>query len=249
MEMRRLQPVSELIERIAALEDSLRTGTPPARTNSPSSAGGDGPRSSTSGSKAASSSSTRATGHARGTAVKLAVDPRANSESEPQLASLALIDRELKNSGVTELGTINLDESSDIERLKTALEKRRKKFLVIALEGARVARIEGDELYVEFAPDAKHLRDTLAKSEDVKVIREACLEVVGREIGVRITVKDGEANDSLPLSREEEERRENQNLRAAAEQNPVVQQVLRKFRGEIVDVHRVNESGPGNSPQ
>ena len=134
------------------------------------------------------------------------------------------------------------EPSSDLELLKAALEKRRKKFLIIALEGARVARIDGDELYVEFTPDARHLRDTLAKSEDVKVIREACLEALGREVGVRISVANTDANDALPLSKEEEERRDKQNLRATVEQDPVVQQVLRKFRGEIVDVQRLTKS-------
>jgi hypothetical protein len=83
------------------------------------------------------------------------------------------------------------------------------------------------------------LRDTLAKSEDVKVIREACLEVIGRELGVRIAVKDTTANESMPLSQEEEEQREKESLRATAEQHPLVQDVLRKFRGEIIDVQRL----------
>ena len=64
--------------------------------------------------------------------------------------------------------------------------------------------------------------------------------MIGRDIGFRIAVKDNEAGDSLPLSREEEERREQQTLRATAEQNPIVQQVLRKFRGEIIDVQRAS---------
>ena len=115
-------------------------------------------------------------------------------------------------------------------------------FLVTALEGARHARVEENELYIEFAPEAKHLRDTLAKSDNVKVLREACQEVIGKEMGVRIAIKDHNTNDGLPLSKEEEERREKQRLRAVAEQNPVVQQMLRTFRGEIVDVRRVNES-------
>ena len=131
---------------------------------------------------------------------------------------------------------------SDIGRIKTALEQRRKMFLVTALEGARHARVEGNELYLEFAPAAKHLRDTLAKSDNIKVIREACQEALGQETGVRFVVKDEETDDTLPISREEEERREKQSLRASAEQNPVVQQMLRTFRGEIVDVRRVTES-------
>jgi DNA polymerase III subunit gamma/tau len=230
MEMRRLQPLSELIDRIAALENSVRTGTPPARNNSPSSASGSPPRSSPASSKAASSSAKADFGSEDATRPFVTSTLVATEPAPLDLTRMAPVQAgDVINSA---------DETSDIERLKLALEKRRRKMLVIALEGARVARIDGDELYVEFAPDAKHLRDTLAKSDDVKVIREACLEVMGKEIGVRIAVKDSEASESQPWSQEEEERRDKQSLRAAAEHNPVVQQVLRKFRGEIVDVQR-----------
>ncbi|HEX9918554.1 MAG TPA: DNA polymerase III subunit gamma/tau, partial [Pyrinomonadaceae bacterium] len=61
-----------------------------------------------------------------------------------------------------------------IERIKTGLEERRKPFLAIALEGARKVSVEGAELYVEFAPETKHLRDNLAKPESIKLLREVC---------------------------------------------------------------------------
>ena len=44
----------------------------------------------------------------------------------------------------------------------------------------------------------------------------------------------------MPVSREEEKRREKQLLRESVERNPVVQQMVRTFRGEIVDVRRVD---------
>ena len=43
-----------------------------------------------------------------------------------------------------------------------------------------------------------------------------------------------------PLSGEDEERLEKQRLRQMAENNPVVQQMLKTFRGEIVDVRRTD---------
>jgi hypothetical protein len=114
-------------------------------------------------------------------------------------------------------------------------------FLVTALESANVATIDQDELYLEFTPQAKHLRDTLAKPENIKILREACRVVRGVDTGVHITVKDPNVtNDAAPLSREEEERLEKQRLRQAAEQHPIVQQMLRTFRGEIADVRRID---------
>jgi glycerophosphoryl diester phosphodiesterase len=96
-------------------------------------------------------------------------------------------------------------------------------------------------LYVEFAPEAKHLRDNLAKPESIKLLREVCQSVCGREMGVRIAIKDKNESreDDLPAARdgEAEERRR---LRELAENHPSVQQVLRAFHAEIVDVRRVD---------
>jgi len=136
-------------------------------------------------------------------------------------------------------------DSSEIGRIKAALERKRKMFLATALEGARRASLEGNELCLEFAPDSRHLRDTLAKSENVRILREVCKEVTGRDLGVRFVIADGDAADG-PISKEESERREQllekQRLRERAEKDPVVQQILHKFRGEIVDVKRLDET-------
>jgi DNA polymerase-3 subunit gamma/tau len=131
-----------------------------------------------------------------------------------------------------------------VERIKTGLEDRRKPFLAIALEGARKVAVEGEELYVEFAPEAKHLRDNLAKPESIKLLREVCEVVCGREMGVRIVVKDkNESRDEESAAAggdaEAEERRR---LRELAENHPSVQQVLRAFQAEIVDVRRVDNT-------
>ena len=115
-------------------------------------------------------------------------------------------------------------------------------FLVVALEGARKASIEGEELYVEFALEARHLRDNLAKPENIKLLREVCRETMGREMGVHIVVKEQGASDERePSSKQDEERREKQQLREMAEQHPTVQQFLQTFRGEIIDVRRAEE--------
>ena len=117
--------------------------------------------------------------------------------------------------------------------------------LVMALEGARNASLEGNELCLEFAPDARHFRDTLAKSDNVKILREVCKEITGRDLGVRFAISDPESGTASPAgdappSKEETERREKQSLREQAEKDPTVQQMLKTFRGEIVDVKRVN---------
>jgi hypothetical protein len=133
--------------------------------------------------------------------------------------------------------------ASEIEEIKAALEKKRKMFLVTALEGASKATLEGNELCLEFAPDARHLRDTLAKSDNVKILREVGKDVTGRDLGVRFVITDSEVSSAAsdaPPSKEETERRDKQSLREKAEKDPTVQQMLKTFRGEIVDVKRVD---------
>ena len=94
--------------------------------------------------------------------------------------------------------------------------------LVTALEAAQATVFEESELCIEFAPDARHFRDTLSKPDNNKFVRDACREVTGKEMGVRIVVKDPKA-EGEPLSREDEERLEKQRLREMAENSPVVQ--------------------------
>jgi hypothetical protein len=110
---------------------------------------------------------------------------------------------------------------------------------VTALEAALTATLENNELFIEFAPENRHLRETLLKPENAKLICEACREVTRQETGLRIAVKDAQS-EGEPLTPEHEARAEKQRLREVAESSPVVQQMLKTFRGEIVDVRRAD---------
>ena len=131
-----------------------------------------------------------------------------------------------------------------LARIKSALDDLRKPFLAIALDGARRASVEGDELYVEFAPEGRHLRDTLSKPDNVRLVREACSDALGREVGVRIVVAEAGEGEDAPRTQQDEERLEKQRLREWAEAQPVVQQLLKTFRAEIIDVRRADGEPP-----
>src|SRR5688500_3676612 len=128
-------------------------------------------------------------------------------------------------------------DASPFERVKAVLETQRKMLLVTALDHALTTTLENGELFVEYAPDSRHFRDTLSKPENIKFVRDACREVTGQETGLRITVKNSQA-EGAALTPEDEARLEKQRLREMAESSPVVQQMLKTFRGEIVDVRR-----------
>ena len=209
MEMRRLASLGDLIERIRELEAALRTGKPPARGSAPQST-----PAADSGKAAAKTPTRAAAGGSVATSTRVAVQEETDSPT---------VGGSIPGSGST------------IDQIKSALEKKKRRLLIAALDGAVRAELEGDELSLEFTPEARHDRDSLAKAENVRALREACAEVCGREIGIRFSIKD-EGENSLPASPEEESRRSKQQARQAAAQNPTVQQVLRTFGGEIVDI-------------
>ena len=283
MEMRRLAPLDQIIERLGALEDSLRTGKAPATSRTPPATAGGGTPGPASGKReaasnastprASSSSSNSVAAHDSGASHERAqnttpleelfslvdgtaapspavappvltlVPPPGSEADDATRSPLKAVTEQADSAGsAPEEEAASAAPGSVIESIKATLEKRRRMFLVIALEGARKTNVAGDELYVEFAPEARHLRDNLAKPESVKVLREVCREVMGRDLGVRIVVKEQGANDEdEPISKQDEARREKQQLREIAEQHPTVQHFLQTFRGEIIDVRRAEE--------
>ena len=130
------------------------------------------------------------------------------------------------------------DPNSLGEQLKRAFEDRFKPLLAIALDGARQVSLDGDDLSIAYAPDKKHLRDSLAKPESLKLLREVCRELLGRDVNVSVVVNDGRAANDSPAE-EDEEQRERQRLREIAENHPAVQQLLRTFRAEIIEVRQL----------
>lgn len=236
VEMQRLEPIARLLERLGALEESLRTGKAPTVTkvgNAPDSSSGENRSASPVSSDRAFAASPG------GAAVRPALETElATNEARENRATL---NPTAERPSMADTINSTMQADSDIERIKSALESKRKMFLVTALEGARRTLLGNGELYVEFATDARHLRDTLAKSDNVKLLREACQEVTSREFGVRIVIKDASDSDETANSKEDEAQQERLRLRKSAEENPVVQQMLKTFRGEIVDVRRVDE--------
>jgi len=227
MELRGVESISEILQRLATLEGS--SSGKPGGGSSNSGNGSPSPRKGgaapvNSGSRAASSSFTAA-----------AIAPALEVKTASPIHSTVAMD-ELP---ITESDTIAPAEMTVIDRIKAALENQRKMLLVTVLEAALAASIEDGELFVEFAPESRHFRDTLSKPENIKILRDICREVTGQEAGVRISVKDMQS-ESGPTTREDDERIEKKRLRESVGSNPIVQEMLRTFRGELMDVRRVD---------
>jgi len=223
MEMRRLASLGDLVGRISELEQALRSGQPPAERKTLQSMPDSGP--SKAGARAAASGSTRsASGH------------EAAHVMEPVEHSIAGSAETTSSPAAISAEPPSTIPSPLVDQIKAALEKKKRRMLIAALDSASRVELEGKELQIEFPPAARHDRDTLSKGDNAKVLREVGSEVCGREIGIRLLIKDAASDNSAPLSPEEEEQRTKKQTRQAAAQNPTVQQVLRAFGGEIVDI-------------
>jgi DNA polymerase-3 subunit gamma/tau len=247
MEMRRLEPLSSMLDRLNALETSLRTGKPlapgkSAAESSRSVATAPLPATSSPANKtttAAASTPRYASGSSAGAATRTAFEAKSEMEIGGSISDVAVGGAAVAQTDSGTKANVKPASGSAIDQIKAALEQKRKMFLVTALEGAGRVAIENGELFIEFEPADRHLRDTLSKSDNIKILREVCKDVTGNDLGVRFVIADGGAA-AAPVSKEETERREQQDLRARAEKDPVVQQMLKTFRGEIVDVKRVD---------
>ncbi len=220
MEMRRLASLSDLVGRISELEYALRTGKPPVERKAPQSAPDSGPGKAGARSAATGGSGRSASGYGTARGSERVIDPSST----------------ITDSTSDETPVATTTSGSLIDKIKSELEKKKRRLLIAALDAAGRVELEGDELSIEFMPEARHSRDTLAKADNAKALREACAEVCGREIGIRFSIRQSESDDGAPASPEEEERRSKQQAREAVAQNPIVQQVLRAFGGEIVDI-------------
>jgi hypothetical protein len=211
MEMRRLASLGDLVGRIAELESALRTGRPPAERKNPQTT----PSTAAGGSRSASASGS-------GT-LRAAADDEVAARSEPDIRYEAPAAITMSQPG------------SVLDQIKTELDKKKKKLLVAAIDAAAKVELEAGELVIEFSAGARDSRDRLARPDNVKILREVCVEVCGGDVGIRFSIRDGES-DEAPISPEEDSRHSKQQARQAAAQNPTVQQALRTFGGEIVDV-------------
>jgi DNA polymerase-3 subunit gamma/tau len=153
-------------------------------------------------------------------ASNVAIEPATDAESTSSLPSAAKT-----NAG-----------ASFCDNVKAKLKQKRRPLLVAALDGAVRAELEGDEFLVEFTQENKHYRNTLARADNAKALREACADSCGREVGIRYIIKSEEDDAATSTNVTADAREAKQKARSAAAADPTVQQVQRTFGAEIIDV-------------
>src|ERR1700686_923791 len=135
MEMRRLASLSELVGRITELENALRTGGAPAERKSPQTTPETGPTKAGARSAAAAGSGQSAGAGGYGTA--RGSERVVERSSEGSAARKGPSDSTLNEPSKATPGSI-------VDQIKVALEKKKRRMLIAALDAASRAELAGD---------------------------------------------------------------------------------------------------------
>lgn len=119
-----------------------------------------------------------------------------------------------------EPSVVSVKIRDDVALIKEALDRRKKMMLLMALETAEEVRVDAETLLVRFQKRDLQMQKTLSANE--KLIAEVSREVLGRELRLKAIVG---SEPVAPAS-------------AQPEQDPTVELLLRKFKGEIVQVRK-----------
>ena len=226
IEMRRVSSLEKVLERIANLESALQNGG-----DFSANSGGNQPNSPKP--PIAPPNSSASVEQAKQVS-NFQIPPRPNVTEKPVSEQTAAVE-ESKPAAITK---IEVKDGEDVRQsLQNIFEQQNKMWLSISLEKATSAKISGNQLRLEFALNNKQYHATWESGENLKMLQEICQQLFGQsfEIANELT---GSAN-IIELSPEEaRKQKEKDALWQIAEADPIVQTILKTFRGKIIDVCR-----------
>src|SRR5436853_6875626 len=217
---RRLEPIEEALARLNALQDQLSSmGVLPSPSSTEPQRG---PRSAAPQPKTSAPAAARPAQTSRSNKSAAAATPSPPPDDYDEPPPLEPPDEEMRPVRATP----PTSGGSDVERLKQALESKRKMMIVSALDKAETIRLDGDILSITFEPANKIFRSNVESREGRKSLEEACHEVFGRRITLSISGPSG-AKPSPARS---------PGKATGAEDHPLVRKLVEEFHGTVVEV-------------
>ena len=144
--------------------------------------------------------------------------------------------------------TIEVQNGDDVrQHLQAEFERRNQMWLAISLEKADKVQLSNNRLKLEFAADNKQYHATWETVENQKLLRETCRQLFGRAVEI-VSELTGQPQAAKLSPTETAERAEKNELWKIAEADPTVQQILKTFRGKIVEVTEINHAAKLDTP-
>ncbi|MDQ4123048.1 MAG: DNA polymerase III subunit gamma/tau [Acidobacteriota bacterium] len=265
IEMNRVASIEKILERLAQLEAALNNGggnfpsnsTPPAG-NKPIGTENAAPTQSSSTQSAApknfappaslqqpSGFNSAAIEHRTSSHISNFVPPSRPSFQAPAAVPVATVEPaevvDFAAAKAEKIAPKSDAPNGDLrETLVRKFEERNLMWLALSIEKANFVKNAGNELLIEFAANHKHHQITWEKPENVKTLQSVCLEILGRELPVTVSVS-GLSVEAQLSPEETEQKREKEKLWKMAEEDPGVKAFLEVFRGKILDVYKIEE--------
>lgn len=250
IEMRRIAPLEKVLERIARLEAALLSGNgfssndsggnqppPPKTPQNPAELINAQPKASASVEQPPRVANFQIP--ARALQTEKPVAPASQSLPNIDAPTVAVAEIANQTAPPVEPAKIRLKDGDAREAIQAEIENRNMMWLAISIEKANSVVVAGDELKIEYALNQKQYQATWQKPENARFLEEICLELIGRKLAIAVTVNGLNEIAAAPQSLEEKQHeREKDELWKIAEADPTVQQVLKIFRGKIIEVTR-----------
>jgi DNA polymerase-3 subunit gamma/tau len=198
-------------------------------------------------SKAAAQKESKAPPSAAPAGMKRAAAPEPFEEPPPLLEEPYEIAQELPQPVAGRAGDA-VDGADAIDRIKNALEGRRKMLLLTMLNAAETIEVDGDFLRISFPTSGSISKSKVESRDNRQVLDEVCREVFGRPMRLSVSVgaqtktgpaKEGQAKEGSAKAAPAEGgpgQKEAPSLKDKAENHPAVRALADKFHGKVVDV-------------
>jgi len=131
----------------------------------------------------------------------------------------------------TPVRTAVREGASPVDRIKAALEDKRKMMIVSALDKGTIS-IDSDSLNVEYSEENVSCKAQLEARDNRKAIEDTCEQVLGQ----RLTLKCSISGQSVETVVTENGQQRKPKAKSTAHEDPRLKALIDKFHGEIVDV-------------
>jgi DNA polymerase-3 subunit gamma/tau len=162
----------------------------------------------------------------RPAAVSAATGKSASATSVPPPPPVEDLYEAPPDLGILEESAHSTAANDPVNRIKAALEAKRKMMIVVALDKGSIS-IDGDYLQVVYGPENSKCKNDIETRDKRIAIEDACEAVLGKRLTLRASVTGAP---------EAAEPQRSQKSKEAAVSDPKLRALVDRFHGEVIDV-------------
>jgi hypothetical protein len=127
----------------------------------------------------------------------------------------------------TQKTALRANSDNRIDRIKAALEAKRKMMIVSTLDKGNIT-IDDDYFRVEYALENAKCKAEIESRDKRIAVEDACEQVLGRRLTLRASIAGQFESESKPIRKE--------SVKAPSADDPKLRALVDKFHGEVIEV-------------